>query len=280
MLFQMRNFIVKIIWLFLLVLPLNAVAQVTISPTAVFLDRNSKVGTFYISNPSTSTVEVRISFEFAYPATDENGRVYLRYDDEEARELFSLEPHLRAFPTTFALEPNSRQTVRLVGRLPNNSDPGLYWTRMRVSSSQLTPPIGDVSEGAVAAQVSFQIDQVTAVLVHHGNVTTGLDVHQTTVELENNNAIIFTDVERIGNSAFIGSVTTRVTNSNGQVVDQRRSSTSVYFRNLLRVEFDTSSWAADTYSVVTIFETTRNDVSTQNLIQLPDITSRTTFTLE
>lgn len=276
----MKNLILKFIWLFLLMLPLNALAQVTISPTAVFLDRNSKVGTFYISNPSATAVEVQISFEFAYPTTDENGRVYLEYDDEESRELFSLEPYLRAFPTTFALDPNTRQTVRLIGRLPQDSAPGLYWTRMRVSSSQLTPPIAEVSEGQVAAQVSFQIDQVTAVVVHHGSVTTGLEIHQTTTDFENDNIVILTDVERTGNSAYIGSVRTGIYNSNNQLVDERRSSISVYFRNLQRVEFDTSSWQPDTYSVVTTFETSRNDVSTQNLIQLPDITARTTFTLE
>lgn len=276
----MKFLLHKFIWLFLFFVPVTAFAQVTISPTAVFLDRNSKVGTFYISNPSASSVEVRISFEFAYPTTDENGRIFLQYDDEEVESQFSLEPYLRAFPTTFALEPNSRQTVRLIGRLPQDSESGLYWTRMRVSSNQLTPPIGDISEGSVDAQVSFQIDQVTAVLVHHGSVTTGLNIHQTNVEVQDENVVILTDVERTGNSAYVGRVTTRILNSNGQLIDERRSSTSIYFRNLHRVDFDITSWSADTYSVITTFETSRNDVSSQNLIQLPDITSRTTFVLE
>jgi len=89
---------------------LSAQAQVTISPTAVFLDRNSKVGSFYVSNPSNSAVEVRLAFEFAYPTTDDNGRVFLNYEDEEAEQNYSLEPHLRAFPTTFVLQPDQRQT--------------------------------------------------------------------------------------------------------------------------------------------------------------------------
>jgi len=264
----------------LLLFTFSAQAQVTISPTAVFLDKNSKVGSFYVSNPSNSAVEVRLGFEFAYPTTDEDGRVFLNYEDEEAQERFSLVPHLRAFPTTFVLQPNERQTIRLVGRIPQNSDPGMYWTRMRVSSNQLTPPIGEVAEGQVSAQVSFQIDQVTAVLVQHGDAQTGLEIHNTQASIENDRLILLSDVERTGNSPFIGSVQTRIFDSNGQEVDSRRSSTSVYFRNNQRVEFDSSNWTAGQYTAETTFESQRNDISSQNLLQIPEVSERTTFTIE
>jgi len=264
----------------LLLFTVSAQAQVTISPTAVFLDKNSKVGSFYVSNPSNSAVEVRLGFEFAYPTTDEDGRVFLNYEDEEAQERFSLVPHLRAFPTTFVLQPNERQTIRLVGRIPQNSDPGMYWTRMRVSSNQLTPPIGEVAEGQVSAQVSFQIDQVTAVLVQHGDAQTGLEIHNTQASIENDRLILLSDVERTGNSPFIGSVQTRIFDSNGQEVDSRRSSTSVYFRNNQRVEFDSSNWTAGQYTAETTFESQRNDISSQNLLQIPEVSEQTTFTIE
>lgn len=257
-------------------------AQVTISPTTVFLDSNSKVGSFFVSNPSNSAVEVRLSFEFAYPDTDADGRVFLNYDDPEAEELFSLGPHLRAFPTTFVLDPNQRQTIRLIGRLPQTTEPGTYWTRMRISSSQLTPPIGDVAEGQVAAQVTFQIDQVTAVLVHHGNVDTGVTIHSTVaqVDAERDRLQILTDVERTGNAPFIGSVTTTILGPNGQEIDTRRSSTSVYFRNLQRVEFELSELPVGTYTAVTTYETSRNDISTRNLVQSLSATERHTFSIE
>lgn len=260
----------------------SGIAQVTISPTAVFLDSNSKVGSFFVSNPSNSAIEVRLSFEFAYPATDENGRLFLNYDDSEAEERFSLLPYLRAFPTTFVLDPNQRQTVRLIGRLPQATDPGTYWTRMRVSSSQLTPPIGEASEGQVAAQVTFQIDQVTAVLVHHGSVATGVTIHSTEARIdeERDRLQILTDVERTGNAAFIGSVTTTILGQNNQEIDTRRSSTSVYFRNLQLVEFELSDLPPGTYTAVTTYETTRNDISSRNLVQAVPTSERLTFSIE
>lgn len=269
--------------LFIALLALSASitqAQVTISPTAVFLDKNSKVGSFYVSNPSNSAVEVRLTFEFAYPATDETGRVFLNYEDSEAEERFSLVPYLRAFPTTFVLQPDQRQTIRLVGRVPQNSDPGMYWTRMRVSSNQLTPPIGDVDEGQVSAQVSFQIDQVTSVLVQHGNVSTGLQINGSAVSFENGQLVVLTNVERTGNAPFIGSVRTQILNSRNEEVNSRRSSTSVYFDGHQRVEFDVSSLPAGNYTVITTFESARNDIASQNLIQIPEVSERTTFTIE
>lgn len=276
----MKTYLLLISILLGLMFTQSVTAQVTISPTAVFLDKNSKVGSFYVSNPSNNSVEVRLSFEFAYPATQEDGSVYLNYEDTEAEELYSLEPHLRAFPTTFVLQPDQRQTIRLVGRLSPNTEPGMYWTRMRVSSNQLTPPIGEIDEGQVSAQVSFTIDQVTAVLAQHGNVETGLTIHNSNTELENDRLIILTDVERTGNAPFIGSVRTRILNSNNVEIDERRSSTSVYFRNNQRVEFETDNWPAGHYTAVTTFESSRNDISSQNLIQIPNVSEQTTFTIE
>ncbi len=277
----MRNSLKFLLTVFLLLILSNAAnSQVTISPTTVFLDTNSKVGSFFVSNPSTNAIEVRLSFEFAYPDTDDNGRIFMNYEDEDAERLFSLSPFLRAFPTTFVLEPGARQTIRLIGRLPQDLESGTYWTRMRVSSNQLTPPIGEVAEGQVSAQVSFQIDQVTAVLVRHGTVTTGLDIHQTEASVEDGHLVILTDVERTGNAPFIGSVRTRLLNSDNQQVDERRSSTSVYFRNKQRVEFDVRNLPPGNYTAVTTFESSRNDISSQNLIQIPDVTTRTTFTIE
>lgn len=255
-------------------------AQVTISPTAVFLDKNSKVGSFYVSNPSDTAVEVRLSFEFAYPATDSTGNVFLNYDDDESEQHFSLEPYLRAFPATFLLEPDQRQTVRLAGRIPADSSPGMYWTRMRVSSNQESPAVGEISDGEVSAQVSFQIDQVTAVMVQHGEAETGLTIHATHATLQENRLIILTDVERTGNAPFLGSVQTRISDSANNIIDSRRTSTSVYFRNKQRVEFDTSSWPRGEYRVETAFESSRNDISSQNLLQISEKTESTTFLLE
>jgi len=255
-------------------------AQVTISPTQVFLDPNTKVGNFYISNPSGSAIEVRLSFEFAYPKTDDQGNISFVNDNPDFESQSSIVPYLRAFPTTFVLQPDQRQTIRLVGRIPNTVGDGLFWSRMRVSSSQLTPPIGEVTDGGVTAQVAFQFDQVTGVFVQNGNAATGLRIHGSEANKADGRLTILTDVERTGNSPFLGSVRTRILDSANNVVDERRSSTSVYFRNKQRVEFDAVNLRPGTYTIETTFESQRNDISSQNLLQIPNVTERTTIQIE
>ncbi|MEX2351234.1 MAG: hypothetical protein WD529_02255 [Balneolaceae bacterium] len=257
----------------------TALAQVTISPTAVFLEKSSGVGSFYVSNPANEPVEVRLSFEFAYPQTDENGNVTLNYDDGEAEERYSLQEWLRAFPTTFVLQPGQRQTVRLVGRPPGNLEDGIYWTRMRVSSNMVTPPIGEETEG-VTARVAFQVDQITAVLLEVGSPNTGLQIHSVSAETNDDQLMIFTDVERTGSAPFLGSATVRIYNSNDQLVQEQNSSTSVYFRNHHRSEFQATDLGAGTYRAEVTFESSRSDISSRNLIQMPPVSHSTTFEIE
>ncbi|MEX0769406.1 MAG: hypothetical protein WD035_01660 [Balneolaceae bacterium] len=260
-------------------------SQVSINPTAVFLDPNSKVGNFFIANSSENPVEIQLNFEFAYPDTDEEGNPYLNYEDQETKEQYSLEPYLRAFPSTFVLQPNQRQTVRLLARFPADKPDGTYWTRMRVSSSQLSPPIGEAPEGEVTAQVGFQIDQVTAVLVHHGTVQTKLTVHGSRVHVVNDRLVVLTEVERTdGNAPFIGSVRTRIFNPNGELITENSRPTSVYFKNLRRVEINMNEeddeWPSGQYTAETTFVPSRNDVLPQHIPQIDPVSTTTTFTID
>ncbi|MEX2600572.1 MAG: hypothetical protein WD355_02920 [Balneolaceae bacterium] len=254
-------------------------AQVTISPTAVFLDSNSKVGSLFVANPTSNPIEIQLGFEFAYPRTNENGSIVIYYEDEEAEEKFSLVPYLRAFPTTFTLQPNQRQTIRLLANMPADSENALYWTRMRISSSQLTPPIGEVAEGELATQVTMQIDQVIPVLVHHGETNTGLTIHDTSFVQNESQGQIFLDVERSGNSPFIGRAVYRITDSSGSVMVDDMNSTSVYFRNNHRIQFDISDWPAGEYRAEITFESARSDIRPTFLAQIEPVSETVTFTI-
>ncbi|MFU8811905.1 MAG: hypothetical protein ACNA78_03000 [Balneolaceae bacterium] len=260
----------------------TALAQVSISPTSVFLDRGTGVGTMFLSNPSDAPLEVQISFEFAYPQTNEQGEIEMNYDDEEARERFSLEPFLRAFPTTFILQPNERQTVRLIGRIPSDRDDGMYWTRMRISSSQLTPPVGDATEGGIRAQVAFQINQITAVFGTKGAVETGVTIHgsERYEDSEPGRLVVLTHAERTGNAPFLGRIYSQLVNANGTVVAENQSTGTVYFENRHRTEFDISSLPSGTYTVRTTFETQRSDVSSRHLVQAPPVSSELTVQID
>ncbi|REL24079.1 hypothetical protein DYD21_19920 [Rhodohalobacter sp. SW132] len=258
----------------------EAPAQVTISPTAVFLDPGSNVGSFYVSNPSETPVEVQLSFEFAYPQTDSLGNVTLNYIDEDSEDRYSLKPYIRAFPTTFMLDSGQRQTVRLIGQIPINKPDGVHWTRMRVSSSQLSPSVGETDDTLVSAQIAFQIDQVTAVFARKGATSTGLQINGTEILNSDDKITVLTNVNRTGNAPFIGSVQNVIRNEDGEIVEQRKSSTSVYFNNHHRAIFNTENWPAGEYLIETKFISERSDIPSRNLVQSIPVSEKTHFTIK
>lgn len=270
------------ILLFLVVVGLGqpSKAQVTFSPTAVFLESGSSVGTFYVSNPSDLPVEVNLSFEFAYPHSNSEGVLTLNYDDERAAEKYSLVPYLKAFPTQFRLQPNQRQTIRIAGRVPGSKDDGLHWSRMRISSKQLQNSSNEAETTAVSAQVNFQVDQVTAVFSRKGSITTGLTIHDMEVSISDNKLTVLTAVQRHGNSPYIGTSITRIFNSEDEAVMERKRSTSIYFHATHKSEILIDTLPKGEYYVVTEFQTNRVDIPSRHLPKSEPVSDLKQFTIK
>lgn len=269
-----------ILMLWLAVYLLNsATAQVTIAPTALFIDDQSRFGSFLVLNGSDQTQEVSLTFEFGYPDTDEEGNSFMNYEDEEAREQYSIADWIRGFPRNFTLQPGERQTVRLTVRPPGDIPDGTYWTRIKTASNPAVPDVDeDVTEG-VQAQITFRFEQVTAGFYKRGDVTTGISFNDLTAEVNDEQGIVLADVERSGNSPFLGSIFLTVTDGNGNVVHEHRVSTTVYIDAVRRLEFDASDLSPGTYTAEVRFETRRPDVSSGDLVQAEPVSRSTTFSI-
>lgn len=270
------------ILLFLVVVSLGrpSNAQVTFSPTAVFLESGSSVGTFYVSNPSDLRVEVNLSFEFAYPHSNSDGELSLNYDDESASKKYSLVPYIKAFPTQFLLQPNQRQTIRIAGRVPGSKEDGLHWSRMRISSKQLQNSSNDAETTAVSAQVNFQVDQVTAVFSRKGSISTGLNIKDMETSVAGDKLTVLTAVQRSGNSPYIGTSITKIFNSEDEAVIERKRSTSIYFEATHKSEILIDTLPGGEYYVVTEFQTNRVDIPSRHLPQSEPVSEVSHFTIK
>ncbi|MDG5766024.1 hypothetical protein QA596_01005 [Balneolales bacterium ANBcel1] len=257
----------------------SAVAQVTIAPTALFIDDQTRFGTFLVINGSDQTQEVALSFEFGYPDTDADGNSFMNYEDEEAKERYSIAEWVRGFPRNFTLQPGERQTVRLTVRPPGDIPDGTYWTRIKTASNPAVPDIDDEVAEGVQAQITFRFEQVTAGFYKKGSVTTGVQFRNLTASLEQDDVVVRADVERTGNSPFLGSLFLTVTDANGNVVHERRSSTTVYMDAVRRVSFDASDLPSGSYTADVRFETRRPDVSSGDIVQGPPVSESVTFTI-
>ncbi|MBP3191120.1 hypothetical protein [Natronogracilivirga saccharolytica] len=255
----------------------NALAQVTIAPTALFIDDTSRFGTFIVINGSSQTQEVSLSFQFGYPDTDENGQSFMNYDDEQAREKYSMADWVRVFPRSFTLEPDERQTVRMTVRPPQDIADGTYWTRIKTASNPAVPDIDDEVTDGVQAQITFRFEQVTAGFYKHGDVNTGVEIKAVDVKDSGNQKEIEAEVVRTGNSPFLGSMFLTVRNSDDEVVYERRKSTTVYMDVIRRMAFDTSEFSSGEYSAEVRFESQRPDISSRDIVQTTPVTETVSF---
>tara|TARA_R110002126_G_scaffold42758_2_gene123046 strand:+ start:5967 stop:6797 length:831 start_codon:yes stop_codon:yes gene_type:complete len=264
----------------LLVLSLSSFSvfgQVTIAPTNLFIDSNSKFGTYMVINGSNETQEISIDFFFSYADLDESGNRTLVKGDTVMAEKHSIVEYVKAFPKNFKLAPDQRQIVRLRISAPNTLSDGTYWSRIETSSTPEAPPIELQSDQAVTAQVGIIVKQVTGLFYKKGTVNTGIEVSGIRHERDGDKLNVFTDFLKTGNSPFLGSITTSLLDKSGRVVKTGFISTSIYFDGTHKQELDISDLAKGTYSVKVTFETNRSDISEKDIVSMEPVNQTTSF---
>ena len=210
-------------------------SQVIISPYVVYMDQKDRFGTFIVQNKSLEEYEINISFVFGYPITDSLGNGTMKYIENPADSLPSIATWIRAFPRSFILVPEQKQIVKMTVRPPAYLEPGTYWTRMVTSSTPKTPPVDTLKEG-ISAKVRFVLNQVTTVVYRVGEATTGLDLSNIQVDSDSLNLKVFVGLNREGNSAFLGNMTTRIFNSFGDTVRVKEDFVQVYYNLNKRID--------------------------------------------
>ncbi|MBO6524756.1 MAG: hypothetical protein JJ971_13075 [Balneolaceae bacterium] len=250
------------------------VAQVTISPTNLFIDDNAQFGSYMVINGSNEAQEISIDFFFAYSQSDETGTRGIVQNDTEREEEFSIADNVRAFPRNFTLAPGQRQTVRLRVSGTNELPDGTYWSRIKTTSTPETPPLEIQSNDAVTARVGIRVEQVTGLFFKKGNVTTGIDIVgiETNTENEGNTLNVLVDHLRTGNSPFLGTITTEILNAQGRTVLSDFVSTSIYFDGIFKQQLNIQDLQPGNYRVRVTFESDRNDIDRSRLVQMPTST--------
>ena len=93
----MKKSLSLIIWV-LIICSSNIFGQITISPTNIFIEENTKFGTYLVLNGSNEAQEVSVDFIFAYTQTDEEGTRSIADNDSVKQMEHSADSWVRAFP--------------------------------------------------------------------------------------------------------------------------------------------------------------------------------------
>jgi len=199
-------------WIFIMgiVYPLGpATAQVSIAPTAVFLDQQG-IGTVYIGNTGTQAQEVRIQFVFGYPGQDTAGEIQMIYGDSLRERSHGLGPSIKAYPSAFTLPAQSQQMVRILLKNRTFVRDGLYFSRLKITSQAQTPVEDRPDSGAVGTQVSFKFEQFLPVFFMQGKVRPQVKVEPKTLESDYRYGALRFDYTCEGDIPYLGKLRYRL----------------------------------------------------------------------
>lgn len=268
----------KLLIVLLSCIPLSgALAQLSLAPTAVFLDK-SGIGSLYVTNNSTVPQEITINFQFGYSAQDDRGVLVLVYDDSINAKTWGLHNMIKAFPKTFILPPNQQQIVRLQARIPKGLPFGTYFTRLKVGSSGQVADIGadNVNEGGVNTRVNMRFEQVIAAFLKNGDVSTSVEVEKVDYKADSNLLILDTHFKVGGNSPYLGRVKITLKAPDGKVIGESTQSAAMYFGGRRRFSFFAKEiLKPGRYEIEYNFETNRNDIPSDDLVQAKAYTYKT-----
>jgi len=253
-------------------------AQVSIAPTSLFFDNQSRFGSLTISNSGDQAQEISISTEFGYPTT-RDGQLMI-VNDSTLAETKSIADWVKIFPQNFTLQPNQRQTVRFVARPPNNLDPGGYWSRVKIQSNPVSPPIESVEENQVGAQINLVVNQVIAAHYRTQKAQTSVEVSSVDFTQADNTGQIAVTMEQTGNAPFVGSLSVRVSNENGDTVYENTTTNSVYTSITRSFNIDLSDLNPGQYTVSGEITSQRRDISQDDLLQIEPVSFEKQITVE
>ncbi|WP_440999230.1 hypothetical protein [Fodinibius sp. SL11] len=266
------------VFCFSLIFATQSIAQVSIAPTSLFFDNQNRFGSLTISNGGQQAQEISISTEFGYPTTKDGSLTIV--NDSTLAETKSIADWVKVFPQNFTLQPNQRQTVRFVARPPNSLEPGGYWSRVKIRSNPVSPPIESVEEGQVGAQINLVVNQVIAAHFRTQNAETGVKVSSVDFNQENNTGQIAVSMEQTGNAPFVGSISLEVSNSNGETVWDTNTTNSVYTTITRTFNIDLSELDPGQYTISGEITSQRRDINQDKLLQIQPVSFEKQITIE
>ena len=91
---------------------------ILVAPQSVVLSSRDRTGTVELYNPSSRATEITIRAVYGHPTTTADGDLTLAIIEQPDSTEPSAAGFVDAFPRRLVLQPNQRQTVRLLARPP------------------------------------------------------------------------------------------------------------------------------------------------------------------
>lgn len=271
---------VVLLVLFLLAGAEKIFAQVSIAPPALFFDKQNRFSSLIVDNSSPRAQEVTVKTYFGYTAS-KNGKAKIVRDSVLAKGK-SIAEWIKAFPKKFTLQPNQRQTIRFVVRPPADLEPGGYWTRVQVRSNPVSPPIEDVDNNKIGAQVDLVINQIISAYYLTPDAKTGVRVNSIDFNkidsTQNGNVTIA--MEQTKNTPFIGTLQFSIKNTDGKTIYKTGTTISVYTKLSRTFNIENNVLPAGNYTITGKITSNRPDLKDQKVLKIDPVSFRKQIAIE
>ena len=264
-----------------IVIPSVAAAQaILVAPQGVVLNNRERTGTVELYNPSSRPTEISIRPVYGHPTTTPDGDLTLEIIENPSASEPSAAGFVEAFPRRLVLQPNQRQTVRLLARPPVGLPDGEYWARMIISARDAEPPAGSAGDTAgVTVGLTLEVRTIIAVNYRNGVQRTGVQLGELAVSTTPDSLILRAPMQRTGTAAWIGLTIVKLLNADNAVIATQTLQTAVYQSLSPRFAFDRRALPAGRYRLSVDLSTDRPDVMQATLLRAPPQHAETVVTV-
>ena len=243
--------------------------QISIAPTQVFIHEKQGAGEIFLTNTSEYPQEVSFEMKFGYPASTEEGAIFMMYDDSLNAKKSGLNNNIRLFPSRVVIPPNWSQTVRIQILSMRDKPEGVYWTRLLVSSSPVTPEVDGRATDGISTNIDYVLEQNIPLFYRHGDPGTGVHVAnvKSTVDDSTGELIVTPEIERTGSSPYLGTVYATLYDSENRRIENSEMPAYFYFRDWRRLKFGEIDASKGPFRLDLEFKTERRSIKSQDIVQ-------------
>lgn len=254
----MKNIRIILAFVFLLA-GITAKSQVTVAPVSIHMSDANKNGYLLVRNNSpNSSWEVSIDMKFGYPYNDTAGNIQIKFPDEVKSDDPSAVGWVSFFPRKFILKPQEEQTVRISAKPPKDLKDGEYWGRP-VISSQVQSRTDTVSNQELGIGLSVRFQTIIALNYRKGKTSTGIKLNSLNANYEDGKVIVQADMEREGNSAYLGMIITKIYNSSNDLVKESENEFAAYYTLSKKISLEIPGLAKGQYTAEVELNTNRSE---------------------
>lgn len=262
-------------------LPTVVMAQaILVAPQGVVLSNRERTGSIELYNPSQRASEITIRAVYGHPTTTPDGDLTLEIVEQPDANAPSAAGFVDAFPRRLILQPNQRQTIRLLARPPAGLADGEYWARLIIAAkdAEAQAPAA-VDSTTVSVGLTLEVRTIIAVNYRSGAQQTGVQLGALTARAEGDSVVLRAPMQRTGTAAWIGLTTVKLLDANGKTVAAQTMQTAVYQSISPRFAFDRRALTPGQYRISIDLSTDRPDVTQSTLLRAPPQHGETTVTI-